>query len=645
MSEKAPKFIIAESSEPGCSVVIARDANDRLRDTVADVVRVVELMAGPTLPVVVDGLQAGVGREIHIGLTDFVRQQGLVPDSLPVNGYRIATCDENGQLRLAIAGPTILGTTHGVYGFLSDDLGVMWGMGDPLFEDVPARPRIEIGAIDCIERPVFGFRTFPGGDLPWCRRNRIDDGNRTLPYYGHSHNMHAIMPPNDYRDRPEYFAFRDGKRIIPDGHFGPQPCMTHPDVIRIGIEAARRYFDENPTSRTFSLCPNDTKEFCECPNCTALDEGRPLNREVKIYSDSYFHWVEAVAKAVLESHPDKYLGTYGYWATVLPPRQIKKLPPNVVVYLTVDSSQYYDAAYEKYDFDLLTEWRKVADHVVNYDYYALGWFMPRVYTGIAARTIKRLSEIGVAGFHCEAYIHWAHNGGQFYLASRLTWDAKLDPAKLLDEWYTRMFGEAAPQMRAFYDALERRWMELKRPGRWFEGFDWIFAQFEFWPADARQEVWDLLDGAYAAAKTEITRRRVDYVRRGHRSAYLMPLSYERALALSLDSPTLERDIRLIGAALEDALNRYRRDIKSDTTYGSHYYIGTTYAEERNFAWWQAFLGDVVEKTLVGKPDLRAKLVQEDATIAEILRIREQSDGETLTRIGWVYRDLEAGKNA
>jgi len=641
MPDRNNQFTIARDGKACAVIVVPRTPEPRLLDAVADFVHVIERMAGPTLPVLTEGIQPGDGAEIHIGRTNFVEKSRFLPESLPVNGYRVAVCAENGQPRLVIAGPTTLGTTHGVAGFLTDDLGVLWGMADPLFEDIPVRREVTVGPLDRTERPTFGFRTLLGPDLTWARRNRVDDGNRTLPYYGHSHNMHAIMPPDQYRDHPEYFAMRGGKRIIPDGHFGPQPCMTHPDVIRIGVEAARKYFNENPTHRTFSLCPNDTKEFCECPNCAALDAGMPMHRGNKIYSDSYFYWVEAVAKEILKSHPDKHLGTYGYWATVLPPRRKEKLPPNVVVFLTVDSSQYFDPEYEANDFNTLHEWRKVAHLVAYYDYYALGWFMPRVYHEIAGRTIKRIADIGVVGFHCEAYTHWAHNGAQFYLASRLGWDSSLDPAKLLDEWYDRMFGEAAAQMRAFYECLERRWMEVKRPGKWFQGFDWIFDQFDFWPADARQEAWDLLENAYATAKTEITRRRVDYVRRGHRTAYLMPVSYERAVALKADSPTLENDIRLVGAAYDEAINRYRRDIKTDPTYGYHYYIGTTYAEERNFVWWQAFLGDAIEKALAGRPELREKLVAEDTTVAELLRVRSEADAETLRRLGWVYRDLEA----
>ena len=128
MPDQQRQFAITRDGKPCATIVIPRAAEPRLLDAVADFVHVIERMAGPTAPVLTDGIHTGNGAEIHIGLTDFVKQERLLPESLPVNGYRIAVCEENGQPRLVIAGPTTLGTTHGVAGFLTDDLGVLWGM-------------------------------------------------------------------------------------------------------------------------------------------------------------------------------------------------------------------------------------------------------------------------------------------------------------------------------------------------------------------------------------------------------------------------------------------------------------------------------------------------------------------------------------
>jgi len=37
-------------------------------------------------------------------------------------------------------------------------------------------------------------------------------------------------------------------------------------------------------------------------------------------------------------------------------------------------------------------------------------------------------------------------------------------------------------------------------------------------------------------------------------------------------------------------------------------------------------------------------VAEDATVADLLRVRAEADAETLRRLGWVYRDLEARRS-
>ena len=80
--------------------------------------------------------------------------------------------------------------------------------------------------------------------------------------------------------------------------------MTNPDVIQITIETLRRFFDENPLVSTYSLCPNDSADFCECPSCSEFDDGMETYRGRRMNSDSYFYYIDTVAKELLKSHPD-----------------------------------------------------------------------------------------------------------------------------------------------------------------------------------------------------------------------------------------------------------------------------------------------------------------------------------------------------
>jgi len=51
------------------------------------------------------------------------------------------------------------------------------------------------------------------------------------------------------------------------------------------------------------------------------------------------------------------VSAYAYWTT--------EVPPNVVVYLTQDSSQYFDPKYERRDRQILKMWAKKAHHLAQ----------------------------------------------------------------------------------------------------------------------------------------------------------------------------------------------------------------------------------------------------------------------------------------
>lgn len=603
------------SGSPNATVVLAPDVGPSATEAAHDMVRVIEKMSGAKLPVVADGQALPSGPQVHIGRTTFVREEGLLPDDLPVNGYRIAAVQAASASRLIIAANSSLDISHGIYDLLTSELGVLWGMADPLFEDIPVRRTVSVKPLDRIERPAFGFRVFSGVDPAWLRRNRMDDGSRMPPFY---HNLYNIFPPSRYADHPEYYAMIDGQRKVPekDGHTRIQPCLSNPDVIRITVETVRRFFDENPGVSAYSLSPNDSAGFCECPSCRVLDDGMEAYRGRRMNSDSYFYYIDGVARELLKSHPNRYVSVLAYWTTELPPRRIDRLPPNVLIALTQDSSQYYDPAYERRDRDILEKWSKAAHYLAMYDYYGLGWFTPRLFTQIVARTLPFLRRAGVKGFFCEAYPYWAHTAPQLYLATRLLWDTSLDADAVLDEWYARMFQEAAPDVRRYFEVLERGWTDRGREGKWFLGLGRLHVQLMEWPKETRDEAWGHIQAAHNAAKSEIARRRVEYVRQGNRLAYLLSKTIEEVHALSSDQSDLERTLEGIFARVKETTALFRSAVESDLTYGSAYYRGERAA--RQLSWWMGYTASIINEVLADRADLQKRLAAEDSTYREMM---------------------------
>ena len=617
----AEGITLIENGRSRAVIVVPPELGQPAMQAVEDLVETLATMTGVALPVTTDDSDLPPGAQVHIGLTRFVERNRLQPADVPVNGYRIVTLND----KLTITGTHPIGISHGVYSLLIEELGVMWGMPNDIFTDIPQRKTVIINEMDRTERPSFGFRVPSGAEQNWARRNRLDWPNSVLPYYGHGHNLFRILPPSLYKGHPEYYAYYDGRRHVPedDSHTHVQPCLTNPDVIRITVKTVRRHFDENPNVSTYSLCPNDSDNFCRCPNCAALDDTMEEYRGRRMNSNSYFHYVKAVAEEILKSHPDRYLGTYAYWTTELLPHGIDHLPANVVVYLTQDSSQYFDPEYEARDMQILKDWSEVADHLAVYDYYGLSWHTPRYYPGIVKRVLPHLPSVNVKGFYCETYPHWAHTAPQQYIASRLWWDTTIDADAAMDEWFERMFREAAPQMKAFYDTLEESWMNRWKKGRWFLGLTNVYVHMISWTKEYREKAWKLINDAYKAARNHLIRQRVEYILNGHRFAYLLSHCWDALEKTGEDHQALEEDIRHVLSFLRQGMEANDRHIVPDTTYGPAYYRGKRVSDTYDRC--KGVIAMKLNGVLKDDTTLREKLMGEDVLFAEMMDIAVKPD--------------------
>ena len=98
-----------------------------------------------------DGTSQHQGPQIHIGNTSgclrLQKGQNRWAD-LPVNGYCFSTVLDAGSSHLMITAKTSIGLSHGIYDLLTNELGVIWGMADPIFEEVPQRRTVEISEIN-----------------------------------------------------------------------------------------------------------------------------------------------------------------------------------------------------------------------------------------------------------------------------------------------------------------------------------------------------------------------------------------------------------------------------------------------------------------------------------------------------------------
>ena len=533
-SADARKYILAEGGKPLMTVVVQKNASSGIKSALNDLIACVEKSSGTKLPVVDDGVSVE-GHALHIGQTSFAAGCGLPFDTLTYDGCVISPQDAN----LVISGRTDQGTIYGIYGFLSDYIGTRWYMPGELWHVVPKADPLAVEIKYRANNPDFPYRVWQAGwysplITEWCTRNRITTyafEPLDSPYRTFNHNLNAIFTKSKYREsHPEYFSEIEGKRFIPEDDSGRgQPCFTDPGVISTTIEAIRDFFTRNPTASQYSVSINDNNDMCACADCRALDEPYATFRGVEMHSDSYFHFVSEVAKEILKSHPDKTIGCYAYWGVELPPRRIKRLPSNVVVQLTQDSSQHIDPAYKAKDRELFLKWGKVADRLIQYDYYNLGWLTPRYYPHTIAENMKFIHANKSVGTFAEIYPYWAIQDPQLILASELAWDIDRDPDAILAEYFAALYGDAAPDMKRFYDIMERIWNK-ERPGQWFQGLFVFKGETTVFDMKLMTEAREILNKAELKSDGDI-RKRVEYVRRHFDFSYMIESTYESAMEL------------------------------------------------------------------------------------------------------------------
>jgi hypothetical protein len=477
-----------------------------------------------------------------------------VPPGAPYDGGAVRA----GSAGIEITGATPAGAANAVATILLEDFGVRMYYPEPQFTIVPRTKSLRIRTRTVA--PQFAYRHWSGlvgrDAAGYIRRNRLTDARIPIRHYGFGHNLATIISVAKYgQEHPEYFALRGGVRQTRGNNAGdtPQPCFTNPDVVRLSIEAARRYFDEHPAQDTFSLCVNDNSRYCQCAACAALDEpyrNLPIGRQ---YSESYFDYVAKVAEALAQSHPGRYVGVFAYWNVEQPPRNRQRLPDNVLVALTLDILQHYDPAYRDKDRMLIRNWSGYTKNLHTYVYYGLGWYTPRMSPRLAAEDLQFAARNGVRAIYCESYPFWAWCGPMHYVAARLQWDVSADVDRILDEFHRDCFGDVAAAMQGFHDACERYWTR-PRPGKWFEGLDRLAPEEAMAEAALLCEARSCLGKALTETRDPLVRSRILWLKNGFDFTTAVANAFEAKQSAAGSPDGLER-LLLATREIESAHDR------------------------------------------------------------------------------------------
>lgn len=371
------------------------------------------------------------------GFKDFHRPSGLWPQ------------DESGSLQ-------------GVYQFLRD-LGVRWYMPGDLGEVVPEMASIPLPEVDLTVAPDMPVRdlrlgnprAFTMDEFLWYWRLGLNRNN-----LGGTHGMRILMDNDEWRENhPEFYALFGNDRLTHSTH----ACFSNEELLEKTIEWVRFVIDHYDKP-VVNIMPEDGYRHCGCELCA---DRKP--------SDVVWEFVNEVAKAIYESHPDCLISGGAYTAYQEAPDSIDKFSPNVVARISWfrpgldDPDQWatFQESVERWTERIGPQRLARNANVSGIDNPRFPLFFPRSIaheyqslrddllgenSSVPRRPGARWGNVGLSHLN-------------IYTLSRYLWAADQDVDELLDEYFALFYGPAADQMQEAFDFMEASYSRVGRASR------------------------------------------------------------------------------------------------------------------------------------------------------------------------------------
>jgi len=425
--------------------------------------------------------------------------------------------DENRWARLECR----RGTLSGVIGFLHDYGGIRWFLPTPMGEKVPKSATIRVPddlsrkaepPFACAFAQNIGAQSPLGGRLwgyapgfYWAAANSFRLPLSCLFLGGHSWVVQVRIFSGSaealFKTHPEYFAMRDGKRLLGQPH-NPMLCTSNPGVVDMLTQTLQQLFDQGWDMVQYNQ--SDGYRRCECPNCDAMDGYRTYESgKFTEPCERLFIPLKEIAERCFRSHPNKKILAMIYGPTKLPSAKVLKFPSNVVFQICHTEPE---------DFD---RWRGRGDLFGAWLY----WFGAYQAPGVSVKYTPRAAAENIALFHKHGVRvlywgmgssgeNWGNEGPVYYVIGQLMRDPSLDYRQILHEYHTGVYGDAADTMREYFDCLYDRIDRyyLAQVGSSLAQIEEVGSAEAFftsvYPPQALERLQGLLDSARGLAKDE-----------------------------------------------------------------------------------------------------------------------------------------------
>ena len=447
------------------------------REAADELANVVRQMSGAAMAIKSAGKDGQPPAQGAVVVGELAKQAGMAapPPTPSGDGYRIQT--RGGQLLLAgeTAASTYFAVSH-----LLETFGCRWFIDNNIGTVLPSMKTIEVGALDIAEQPDFISRAIWGsswGSSGWGRHNRLGGMSMQM-----GHNW------------PKWFCTTD-----------PQ---VRADYLASVIERVK-----GKGAVSSSLSPPDGVAYCQCERCKALDDPAYLEPSSgkPVMSDRYQEFYNYIAGEVKKVNPEAILCHYAYADYTLPPRRVKGGLDNLCVsiapirYCRVHSLANPLCESRQRCRAMVEGWGRVEKNMTwrEYGYNLAETTVPFSKISIWKDDIPWLKQQGCIGLNIECLYMPHLYGPHIYLVARMAWDADLDVAAVMDDFYTKFCGPAAPHVKAYWERIDAAYVSTPVHAGSFHGVH------AFWtPALLKACQDDLAAAAKAAGRDEMIRKRV-----------------------------------------------------------------------------------------------------------------------------------------
>ncbi len=513
-----PMYIV-EDGESDFVIVTGNSPDECILTAVDELQTYVEKLSGVELEYVTESEYDDGDKAIIIGETELEAQLKQVDrEAIGADGFLLYSDGTH----LLIAGGDSRGTLYGVYTLLEEYFGVRWFT--PELEVVPESDDLIVDAsLNRTVRPSFAIRrnACPGSTDNYRAKMKVNvsfwneapEYGGALTYVLWDVTLDTLVPDSLFAEHPEYFAMNpDGTRTT------DHVCLSHPDVLPIAIENARREILACPreTSDHIHIGQKDNSNYCHCESCEALyEQYGSICAPTLIFTNNF-------ADALDDEFPNFTFTFYAYGETDRPPQDLTlRCNDNVVPVLcgihracrshlitecgAQDGNETFINLYGENEPTVAQDhanWVKVADRTYIYDYTINFLNSAQFFSNFETLqpTMQYMRDIGITGYvyNCGDGHSAAFNELRNYLYCKVMWDVDCDVEYHMMDFLKAYYGEdAAPYIR---EILDVQTAQIKKTAHAFD-FDWHY-QSGFYPLSTIMKLDSLWDKALSADVTE-----------------------------------------------------------------------------------------------------------------------------------------------